>query len=200
MPSWQRHVTGTTTTGGFWTGSTTNTYADNCNANQKAQILNAFNSLNANPGLNCFPALRDAMRTTWQTIPIDCCFDSTRPPRGGELESFIFVCDMSDRQIQVEICSGLIQANGGTTLDVQAMLMSCFGAPEGIPTTANFNDMVTLAQMPNNSNEFVGKFCIWNRKTGEVWDETTQTTSGFWTGSTVPAKGNRCFVDNRWVF
>lgn len=200
MPTWVRHVTGTTTTPGFWTGSTTNTFADNCSDAQKASIMNAFNSLNANPGLNCFPALRDAMRSTWNTIPIDCCFDATRPPRGGEVEALIFICDMTDRQIQVAVCRGLVQANSGTTLDIEAMLMSCFGAPEGVPTAAQFNDMITLPQMSNNVNERVGQFCIWNRTTGEVFDKTTTSTGGFWTGSTTISKGARCFIDNAWIF
>ena len=200
MPTWQRHSTGSTTTPGFWTGTTTETFADNCSAADKTAIENAFNTLNANAGLNCFPTLRDRMRTSFTNIPIDCCFDNTRPPRDGQLQAFIFVCNMTDRQIQVELCQGLVRANSGTALDVKAMLMACFGAPEGIPTTAQFNEMVGLPQMPSNSNERVGEYCVWNRNSGEVFDKTTVTTSGFWTGSTGPGKGPRCFIDNGWVF
>jgi hypothetical protein len=200
MPNWQRHVTGTTTTGGFWTSTTTNTFADNCSTADKSAIQTAFNSLSANGGLNCFPALRDKMIPSFTTISVDCCFDASRPPRGGEVEAFVFVCQMTARQIQVELCKGLVGVNLGTTLDVKAMLMSCFGAPEGIPTSAQFNEMVGLPQMPNNANEFAGEFCIWNRNTGEVFDKTTTTVGGFWTSSTVPAKGPRCFINNAWVF
>ena len=200
MPTWQRHVTGSTSTGGFWTGSTENTYADNCSAADKASIEAAFNTLDGNAGLNCFPALRDAMRAKWASIPIDCCFDNTRPPRDGELQAFIFVCNMTARQIQAEICQGLVRACGGRTLDVKAMLFACFGAPEGVPTTADFNNMVGEPQFGGNANERVGEFVIWNRNTGEVWDKTTTTTGGFWTSSTSPAKGARCFVNGAWVF
>jgi hypothetical protein len=200
MPTWVRHVTGTTSTPGFWTATKTETFADNCSAAQKTSIMNAFNSLSANPGMNCLPALRDAMRSRFESIPIDCCFDETRPPRGGDLQALIFVCNMTDAQIQAELCQGLVRGSGGTTLDVKAMLMSCFGAPQGIPTGAQFNEMVNLPQMSNNANERIGEFCIWNRSTGEVFDKTTTTTGGFWTSSTVVAKGGRCFINSGWVF
>lgn len=200
MPHWVRHKTGTVHTNGFWTGSDTDTFDDNCSTKDKTDIENAFNALNANGGLNCFPALRDAMRNKWPTIPVDCCFDSTRPPRGGELQAFIFVCDMSQQQIQVEICQGLVRACGGHTIDVKAMLFSCFAAPAGVPSTADFNNMVGEPQFGGNVNEREGQFVIWNRNTGEVWDKSTTTTSGFWTGSTSTAKGNRCFVNAAWVF
>ena len=199
MPTWQRRRTGSTTTPGFWTGTTTDTFTDNCDAGQKAAIEAAFNNLNGNPGLNCFPALRDAMRSEWPTIPINCCFDNSRP-KDGELTALIFVCNMTDRQIQVELCQGLVRASGGTVLDVKAMQMSCFGAPEGIPTGAQFNEMTGLPQMPTSSNERVGEFTIWNRTTGEVWDKTTAQQAGFWTATTVPAKGGRCFINSGWVF
>jgi len=201
MPNWLTHVTSTTTTPGFWTGSTTTTTADNCSATDKTNIQTAFNNLSANRGLNCFPALRDAMLPRFASITIDCCFDNTRPPRGGEVDALIFICQMTDPQIQIALCTGLATAaSGGTSLDVKAMLMSCFGKPVGVPTTAEFNEMTGLPQMPNNTAEFVGQFCIWNRQTGEVFDKTTVTTGGFWTGSTNPAKGARCFIDAAWVF
>ena len=199
MPTWVRHVTGSTTTGGFWTGTTTETFADNCSTTDKASIQTAFNNLNGNGGLNCFPTLRDAMRTSFTTIPIDCCFDNTRPPRGGDLQALIFICQMTDRQIQIELCKGLVQTNSSTVLDVKAMLMSCFGAPDGIPTSAEFNDMKQLPQMPNNPNEFIGDFCIWNRSTGEVFNKNTTATGGFWTGGTAITKGGRCFINNGWI-
>lgn len=199
MPTWQRRKTGSTTTPGFWTGTSTDTFTDNCNAADKASIEASFATLDANPGLNCFPALRDRMRTTWATIPVNCCFDNSRP-KDGELQTFIFVCNMTDRQRQLEICQGLVRANSGTVLDAKAMQMSCFGGPEGIPTSAQFNDMAALPQMPGTSTERVGEYCIWNRNTGEVFDKTTTTQSGFWTGSVVPAKGSRCFINSGWVF
>jgi hypothetical protein len=195
-----RHSTGTVHTAGFWTGSNTETFADNCSAANKTSIQNAFNTLDANNGLNCFPALRDAMRGKFPGIPIDCCFDETRPPRGGDLQALIFVCNMTDPQIQVEICQGLVRNSGGHTIDVKAMVFSCFGAPAGVPTTADFNNMVNEPIFSGNGNEREGQFVIWNRSTGEVWNKTTTTTSGFWTGSTSTAKGGRCFVNGAWVF
>jgi hypothetical protein len=200
MPTWVRHQTGSTTTGGFWTGTTTPTYTDNCNVNDKASIENAFNSLNGNAGLNCCPPLRDAMRSSWPTIPVDCCFDDTRPPRGGEVQAFIFVCKMTDHQIQVELCKGLVQVNGGDTLDTKAMIFACFGAADGAPSSADFNQMVADPVFNGNANERVSQFFIWNRNTGEVWEKTTTSSGGFWTGSTTTAKGTRCFIDAAWVF
>src|SRR5712692_6392741 len=199
MPTWVRHVTSSTS--GFWP-STTNTYADNCSEQNKTDINNAFNALNANGGLNCFPMLRDCMRGKWPTIAVDCCFDSTRPPRGGELEALIFVCQMSSQQIQVEICKGLVVGCGGTTLDVKAMQFACFGAPLGVPSPSDFNDMAGLPQFDGNPHEREGTFVIWNRQTGEVWDKiTTQVSRAFWPGTdTVPSKGSRCFVDVSWIF
>jgi hypothetical protein len=200
MPTWVRHKTGSVHQGGFWTGSDTDTFADNCSDQDKANIDAAFKALNANGGLDCFPALRDCMRGKWDTIPVDCCFDESRPPRGGQLEALIFVCNMNSAQAQAEICQGLVRACGGHTLDVKAMLFSCFGAPSGVPSTADFNDMVNEPQFGGNANEREGQFVIWNRQTGEVWNKTTTTSSGFWTGSTSTAKGNRCFGNPAWVF
>ena len=202
MPTWVQHVTGTTTTGGFWTGTTTETKADNCSAADKTAIQNAFNSLSANAGLNLLPMLRDAMLPKFPTVPIDCCFDNTRPPRGSEtIAATIFICAMTDAQIQEDLCLKLARsAGGGSPLEGRAMVMCCFGAPAGIPTPAEFAEMVNLPMMPNNSNERVGEFSIWNRSTGEVWDKTTTTTGGFWTSSTTVAKGARCFINPAWVF
>jgi hypothetical protein len=201
MPTFVRHKTGSVHTDGFWTGSDTDVFADNCSTTDKTAIQNAFNTFSKNPGLNCFPAMRDAMISTFATIPIDCCFDNTRPPRGGDLEALIFVCNMTDRQIQVELCKGLALAvAAGDVLDARAMVFSCFGAPDGVPNVADFNVMVADPQLGNNANERLGHFVVWNRSTGEVFNQTTVQTSGFWTGGTAPAKGNRCFVDAAWVF
>jgi len=201
MPTWVRHKTGTVHSGGFWTGSDTDVFADNCSATDKTAIQNAFNTLSKNPGLNCFPALRDAMISTFATVPIDCCFDNTRPPRDGTLEAFIFVCNMTDHQIQVELCKGLALAvSSADVLDAKAMVFSCFGPPDGVPSASDFNAMVADPQFGNNPNERLGHFVVWNRSTGEVFNQTTVQTSGFWTGGTAPGKGNRCFVDGSWVF
>ena len=200
MPTFVRHKTGSVHHGGFWTGSDEDTFSDNCSAQDKTNIDTAFNALNGNAGLNCFPALRDAMRAKFPGLPVDCCFDASRPPRGGDLEAFVFVCSMTPQQIQVEICQGLARACGAHILDLKAILFACFGAPTGVPTSADFNNMVSEPQFGGNANEREGQFAIWNRKTGEVWDKTTTTSGGFWTGATSTVKNNRCFIDNSWIF
>lgn len=207
MPTWQRHKTGSTGGGGFWPSPAQDTFADNCSAADKTAIENAHNNLIARPGINLIPMLRDDMANEWAGIPIDCCFDNTRPS-GGDLAAPIFICNMNARQIEVEICRGLASLTTGKkgandaqrALDVKAMQFACFGAPEGVPTTAQFNDMTGAPNFSGNITEFEGQYVVWNRSTGEVWEKITTTTGGFWTGSTVSSKGNRCFVDAAWRF
>jgi hypothetical protein len=207
MPTWQRHVTGTTGGGGFWPSQPQDVYADNCSAKDKTDIENAHNSLIARAGINLIPMLRDDMASEWAGIPINCCFDNTRPT-GGDLVAPIFICNMNGHQIEVELCRGLVSLASGqknasdaqVTLDVKAMQFACFGAPDGAPTSAQFNDMVNAPHFSGNTNEFEGQYVIWNRSTGEVWPKITTTTGGFWTGSTVSSKGSRAFIDAAWQF
>jgi hypothetical protein len=80
------------------------------------------------------------------------------------------------------------------------MLFACFGAPDGVPSGSQFNSMIGAPHFNGNTQEFEGAYVIWNRGTGEVWQKSTSTSSGFWTGSTVTSKGARCFIDASWVF
>jgi hypothetical protein len=139
------------------------------------------------------------MKDRWPSVPVDCCFDDTRPPRGGEVQTFFFFCNTTDAQRQLEIAKGLTQLAGGHQIDVKAVQFACFGAP-GLPSANDLNDFLNEPVFGGNQNEREGVFVIWNKQTGEIWQKTTTTTSGgFWGGSsTTTVKGTRCFGNPGW--
>lgn len=199
MPTWVRHKTGSRDLG-FWRGSE-ETFADNCSMAEKTAIENAFQTLTANATLaSCFPRLKQCMDERWPNVPVDCCFDDTRPPRDGDLQAFIFICNMDGRGRQVEILRGLTKLCGGKSLDVRAAVFAVFGAPEGVPVGNELNEFLNEPTFAGNPNEREGEFVVWNRQTGEVFEKTTGTRDlGFWRGSvTTTSKGARCFQDGRW--
>lgn len=199
MPTWVRHKTGSRDLG-FWRGSE-DTFADNCSDGQKAAIEASFQTLTANPTLaSCFPTLKSCMDSKWPNMPVDCCFDATRPPRDGDLQALIFICDLGDRGRQIEILRGLTRSCGGRAIDQRAVVFALFGAPEGVPVGNELTDFLNEPTFGGNANEREGEFVVWNRQTGEVFQKTTSTTNaGFWRGSvTTTAKGTRCFQDSRW--
>jgi hypothetical protein len=205
MPQWVRHTSQTITRAGFWTTSAP-VIVDNCTPSEQQSLEAQFNALKANPGINAFPALRDAMIPLWGGMRIDCCFDASRPPRTDTIEGRIFICWMNALQQQQEICKGLVEeimapspAPAPQPLEARAMLFACFGAPIGIPNAVEFAMMAALPQLGNNAMEREGRFLIWNRSTGEVFNKATTTTGGFWTGSTTVSKGTRGFIDSGWV-
>ena len=209
MPTWQRHKTGSTQVGGFWTSHSEDTFTDNCSGTEKTAIEAAHNSLVARAGINSIPTLRDDMNNNWAGVPINCCFDDTRPS-GDDLVAPIFICGMTATQKEVEICRGLASLSSGQSgagdgqraLDTKAMVFACFGAPSGVPSQAEFNKMITAPNFNGNTREFLGMYVIWNRDSGEVWNRTVTTVQGgFWGGSSqVVSKGTRAFIDASWHF
>lgn len=206
MPFWVRHTQSSTTVGSFWNARTTDVIVDNCSPSEQATLQAQFNLLSANPGINLFPALRDAMLAMWPGMRIDCCFDSSRPPRTDTIPGRIFICQMTPLQMQQEICKGLIQESMATStnpspqpLEERAMLFACYGASVGIPSASDFTAMKALPQVGSNANERQGQFLIWNRTTGEVFNKITTTSGGFWGTSTTVSKGTRGFIDPGWI-
>jgi hypothetical protein len=192
MPTWVRRTV-STTPGAFWSGPTVTTAVD-CDASMQGLIEAAFTALMANPGLNCVPNVKSCMSSKWPTMPVDCCVGGS-PPDHGEIKPLIVVCSTDSTTIQVDILRGLVISCGGHTLDVKAIMQSCFGAPIGTPNTNEFNEFVNEPQFGGSADERQGAFVIWNRAIGSVWEKTTTTTPGsFWAGSsTTTAKGIQCF-------
>ena len=206
MPHWVRHTQSSTTVGSFWNARTNEVIVDNCTMSEQANFQTQFTALSANAGLNAFPPLKSAMLAMWPGMRIDCCFDSTRPPRTDTIPGRIFICGMNNTQIQAEICKGLVEESMATSpepqpqpLEQMAMVFSCFGAPLGVPTPAQFAAMVALPQVPGAANERYGQFLIWNRTTGEVFNKITTTSGGFWSSSTTISKGTRGFISPSWI-
>ena len=206
MPQWVRHTSHTISRPGFWTSTSEPVIVDNCSTAEQQNLQTQFNALKANPGINVFPALRDAMLAMWPGMRIDCCFDASRPPRTDTIPGRIFICQMTALQMQQEICKGLIEESGAPSpdpvtepLEVRAMLFACFGAPVGVPNAGEFATMAALPQFGGNATEREGRFLIWNRQTGEVFNKITTTTSGFWSGSTSVTKGTRGFINSAWI-
>src|SRR5687768_13654562 len=70
MPHWVRHTQSSTTVGSFWNEKTNPVIVDNCTPSEQATLQSQFDLLRANPGINAFPALRDAMLAMWPGMRI----------------------------------------------------------------------------------------------------------------------------------
>ena len=197
MPNWVRHIDQTVSNPGFWTAKTTNVIKDNCTLAQQAAVIAAFKSLTSRSGMNAFPGLKAAIVSVVDGIKIDCCFDATRPPRDDEPQPSVFVCGETGDALEALLCKGAVDVSMGTLLDARAMQFACFGAPLGAPTTADVQTMASLPTFGGNPNERDGKFVIWNRTTGQVFDKTPGT-GGFWTGS-GPTRGAVGFSAPDWI-
>lgn len=191
MPKWTTH-----TEGGSWYGGGTD--VPDCNDSQRNAITNAFNNFIDSSCLNCFPGLRDCLRSKWNDIEIDCTDPDCSNLDGRQSGNKILMCNTSSTRVGPVLLHELVHACDGTELDSEAVEHACFN---GSGATLPFGDdwdkfRSETSALDGNETERVGKYVIWNSDTGEVWAKA-QEGGGWGGGKTV--KGTRCFQSDGWI-
>jgi hypothetical protein len=198
MPTWTTH-----TEGGGWLGGGT-TVAD-CTQAQQDAITAAFNAFIGSACLDCFPGLRDCLRTKWNEIEIDCTDSACDGTLAGRTSGNTVLlccntidCSSGSARLGAVLLHEMVHACGGTELDSEAVEHACFtGNGATLPTSDDWDKFRSETDtLGGNEKERVGKYVIWNSDTGEVWGK--QQEGGGWLGGGTITKGNRCFQSDGW--